>query len=290
MLMRAYSIPYACSTAVFIVVTLALILLPEARSFKGIMNGLVKGAIWGTQVGIILSIIGILATTATATGLAPKGTAALFALTGGALLPSLLMIAILGIILGMGIPMSAAYTVLAIMLVPGLRKLGVDLIAAHFFALYYSAYSILTPPYAPAAMVASRLSGGNFWRTGLMAMKFMIVPFFLPFVIALHPKLMNFPFIGLHEFILILVVLLAGVNIATALFNWFLTRLNRFTRSLAIIAALGNLAFTLDLGLFPLIIGLSCMAMMVFLQAVTFLTQRRRDLESSPVRDGRAVS
>jgi len=267
MMIQSFSIGLACSSAVVVVIIMALLMVPESRSIKCVTDGLAKGAVWGAQIGIILSLIGILATTAVTTGLAPKGTAALLALTGGTLLPSLFVIAILGIILGMGIPISAAYTILALMLVPGLTKLGVDIFAAHFFALYFSCWSVITPPYAPSAMVASRISGGNFWATGFRAMKFMILPLLFPFIMALNPTLLNFPVsVGWEEGILIVLMVVAAAGIATIMFRWFISKTSTLTYIIAWVATVGIVAYLLGASYPVLIIGLSSMAVLILVQ------------------------
>src|SRR3989304_6963876 len=98
--------------------------------------------------------------------------------------PALLFTMISGIILGMGLPTTAAYIVMAALLVPGLVKLGVVPIARHMFAFYYAIISAIPPPVALAVYAGAGLAGSNIWKTGLAAVRIGAPGFILPFLFA----------------------------------------------------------------------------------------------------------
>jgi TRAP transporter 4TM/12TM fusion protein len=103
---------------------------------------------------------------------------------------SLLLCAVAAIILGTGMATSGVYIVVAIMLAPGLIKLGVPVLAAHMFVFYFSVISMITPPVAFAVLAASGLTGAGFYRTGFAAIRFGWILFVMPFLIVYFPGIL----------------------------------------------------------------------------------------------------
>jgi len=274
MLLRLVSVGYACAIAMAVTLLLALIMAPESRSLKVIAKGLAQGAMWGAQVGVILFAVGMVATGIISTGLGPKAASAIISLTQGLLIPSLFVIAVITIIMGMGVPISAAYMITAILLIPSLWLLGVEMFASHFFAFYFAMFATLTPPVAVTALVASRVAGASFWRTGWSSMRLIILPFLFPFVICLHPTLLNFPFFGWKEFMLIGVFILATISVAAAAYGWFVKNLRVYMRLFTALSSLGLIAFLFDLGTLYLTIGLVLLALVVLIQLRAFYIDR----------------
>ena len=124
------------------------------------------------------------------TGLGLKFTGFVLYLAGESLTPALLFTMIAGIILGMGLPTTAAYIVMAALLVPGLIKLGIVPIAAHMFAFYYAIISAITPPVALAVYAGAGLAGSNMWKTGLAAVRIGAPGFIIPFMFVYEPSLL----------------------------------------------------------------------------------------------------
>jgi TRAP-type uncharacterized transport system fused permease subunit len=106
------------------------------------------------------------------------------------LLLSLLLCAVAAVLLGLGMSTSGVYIVVAIMLAPGLIKLGVPVLAAHFFVFYFSVISMITPPVAFAVLAASGLTGAGFYQTGLAAIRFGWILFVMPFLIVFFPGIL----------------------------------------------------------------------------------------------------
>jgi TRAP-type uncharacterized transport system fused permease subunit len=106
-------------------------------------------------------------------------------------LPVALLLTALGsIVLGMGLPTTAAYVVLAALGAPALTELGVPLLAAHLFIFYYGCLSNVTPPVALAAYAAAGLAGSSPLRTGATAMGLAIGGFLVPFAFIYDPSLL----------------------------------------------------------------------------------------------------
>ncbi len=106
------------------------------------------------------------------------------------LFPMLLITAVLCIILGMGMPTTAIYVILATVIGPALIKMGMTPMAAHLFIFYFGVMSFLTPPVAVSSFVAAGLAGANMWRTGWVGMQLSVMALLLPFIWAYDPALL----------------------------------------------------------------------------------------------------
>jgi TRAP-type uncharacterized transport system fused permease subunit len=93
-------------------------------------------------------------------------------------------------VMGMGLPTVAAYIIGAILFVPALTKLGIDVLAAHFFVMYYCVLSMITPPVALASYAAAGLAKADAMKTGWIAFKLSLVLFLIPFAFAFDPALL----------------------------------------------------------------------------------------------------
>jgi len=105
------------------------------------------------------------------------------------LLVMLLVTAVVCIILGMGMPTSAVYIVLSIVLAPSIVRAGVEPLAAHLFLFYFGLLSMLTPPVAVASYVAASMANSGMWATGLAGLRLASVGFFVPFLWVYNPAL-----------------------------------------------------------------------------------------------------
>jgi len=141
-------------------------------------------------VAIPIAAIGMIIGVAIQSNLALKFSSRLIEISGGLLLPSLLIVVVGCIILGMGLPTVAAYIMGAIFFVPPLVKLGILPLAAHFFVFYFSILAMITPPVALASFTAAGLADANVTRTGLEAFVMSLVAFVIPFIFIFKPALL----------------------------------------------------------------------------------------------------
>ena len=112
------------------------------------------------------------------------------ALSGGMLIPALLLVMFMVIVMGMGMPTTAAYIMGAILAIPALDKLGVPALSSHFFVLYFAALSMVTPPVALAAFVAGGIAKANVWKTGWVAFRYSLAGFLVAFAFVFSPALL----------------------------------------------------------------------------------------------------
>lgn len=130
--------------------------------------------------GLIVGVIAL-------TGLGSKITSILLTVSGGNLFPTLVMTALVTLILSTGLPTSAVYIVVAVLLAPALVRLGVPLLSAHLFIFYYGMLSSLTPPVALGSYAAASISGSNPNSTAIAGFKLASSGFLIPFAFVYNP-------------------------------------------------------------------------------------------------------
>jgi TRAP-type uncharacterized transport system fused permease subunit len=162
----------------------------ETRPSPGILaKALARGALMGAQIGVSLAVVGLMAQTLISTGLGNKFAGLVETLSGGNLVITLIITMFVSIILGCGCPTTAAYTLVAIVVVPALVKLGVLDLSAHFFSFYFAIISTLTPPVALAALAGAGIAGARYMTTAIAAFRLAISGFIIPYLIVFNPIL-----------------------------------------------------------------------------------------------------
>ena len=189
------------------------------------------------QVGIICAIAGLVIGSISLTGLGLSLSDALVTLSGGNVIVLLVLAAVGAIVLGMGMPVTATYIMLVILIAPALIKLGIEPLAAHLFIMYFGVMSFLTPPVAIAAYVAASIARSEPLQTGFAGVRLGIIAYVVPFVFALSPSLI---LIGSVEDILlhVLTALLGTIVLAVAFVGYLFDRLGVVKRILSTIGAL----------------------------------------------------
>lgn len=152
-------------------------------TFSGCGRMSVDIIIIGAMAGVIIGILD-------KTGLGQALTLILALIGENNLWLLLILTAFISILLGMGMPTSAIYLLLATMIAPSLIKLGVNPIAAHMFVLYFGLMSMITPPVAIAAFAAASLAGAKPMETGMTAVRLGWIAYIIPFVFVLSPSLL----------------------------------------------------------------------------------------------------
>ncbi len=157
-----------------------------AKSAKAVTEG-AKAVV---PIAIACAAAGIIAGTLGITGLGSKISGLIVSASGGVVFIALLLTMLTAIILGMGLPTTAAYLVLATVVAPALAKMGIPLLTAHLFVFFYGCVSTITPPVALASYVAAGIAGADINRVGWTAFAYGITSFILPFMFVFGPGLM----------------------------------------------------------------------------------------------------
>ncbi|MEQ9569072.1 MAG: TRAP transporter fused permease subunit, partial [Longimicrobiales bacterium] len=206
----------------------------DGAALRGAVEGAASGAV---QVAAACAAAGIVVGVASLTGIGLRLSGLIVTLSGGHLLPALGLTALGSIVLGMGLPTTAAYVVLAALGAPALVELGVPLLAAHLFIFYFGCISNVTPPVSLAAYAAAGLSGAHPLTTALHAMVLAGAGFLVPFMFVYGPPLLLQG--GVAEIALALTTATAGVTaLAAAGMGWLRGPLSPWLRALLAAAAL----------------------------------------------------
>ncbi|WP_170985138.1 TRAP transporter permease [Roseomonas sp. AR75] len=134
--------------------------------------------------GIVAGVIGL-------TGVGGRFASLLLAIASGLPLLALMFAMVVAIILGMGVPTTAAYAIAAAVVAPGLIDMGVPALSAHMFIFYFAVLSAITPPVALASFAAAGLAGGDMWKTSMKAVKFGLATFIVPYMFWMSPALLG---------------------------------------------------------------------------------------------------
>ncbi|MCJ2165697.1 MULTISPECIES: TRAP transporter fused permease subunit [unclassified Pseudodesulfovibrio] len=158
---------------------------------KNEMGGFVAAAREGTinslKIGATVGVIGVIIGVLTYSGLVLTFADIVIELANGNLVATIFLIALASLVLGMGVPVTAAYLITAVVAVPALTHLGVNEVAAHMIVYWLSQDSNITPPVCIAAFAGATIAGANMWRTAFTSFKFAKFLYLAPFLFAYVP-------------------------------------------------------------------------------------------------------
>jgi TRAP-type uncharacterized transport system fused permease subunit len=170
---------------------------------------------------------------------------------------------IASIILGMGLPTTAAYLVLASVIVPALTNMGLPVLTAHMFVFFFGCISTITPPVALASYVSAGIAGASLNKVGWLAVRYGLVSFVLPYMFVYGPSLLMQDSIG--AIIQTVIASCIGIfGIALGLTGYFRTKINTILRLLLIA---GGLLLVME-GLITDIIGIVCVGGIVAFELI----------------------
>ncbi|WP_298037420.1 TRAP transporter fused permease subunit [uncultured Desulfuromonas sp.] len=157
---------------------------------KEIWEAILTGANNTLIIGATLGVIGIIVGTISLTGIGLKFSDIIISLAGGNLLPAILLVALASLVLGMGVPVTAAYLITAVLAVPPLAEMGVPILAAHMIVYWFSQDSNITPPVCVAAYAGAAIAGADPWKTGWTSFKFAKLLYVMPILFAFTPAIL----------------------------------------------------------------------------------------------------
>ncbi len=175
---------------------------------QNLVNGMKLGALPAANIAIIGGAMGLIVRVLIVTALGAKLSFGLVELSQG-ILPLLLFFSlILCILFGMAVSTVAVYVLAVFCLAPALTAFGIPLVATHFMVFYLGNVSMITPPVAPAVIVASGIAGSDFMSTAWRAVKLGLPLFLLGIVFVYHPELLTLSYQGLVSFIFVAIGLI----------------------------------------------------------------------------------
>ena len=213
---------FSASLAILITIIVSLFDKDNRVSIAKILEALEAGGKGTITVAVACSMAGIIAGCITCTGLASKLISAVVSASNAIgfvnpVLIALFLTMICCIILGMGVPTTANYCIMATTCAPILIAMGVPKIPAHFFVFYFGIVADITPPVALAAYAGSAIAKSNPMKTGITATKLAVAAFIVPYIFCLNPAML-FIDTGVMEVIQICITSLFGIFcVATSL-------------------------------------------------------------------------
>jgi TRAP transporter 4TM/12TM fusion protein len=192
MMLFGYSPFKACFWSIITLLVAQLIFRPKesGQLANNTMQAIQNGAKNAIPISVACAAAGIIAGTLAMSGLGAKMSGFIEVLSGGIPLVALVLTAITAIILGMGLPTTAAYLILATVIAPALGNMGVPLLTAHMFVFFFGCISTITPPVALASYVAAGIANADINKVGWTAFRFGLVCFVLPFMFFYGPALL----------------------------------------------------------------------------------------------------
>ena len=255
------------SAAIAIVVTIAVGLInkEDRITFKKILDALEAGAKGTITVAVACAMAGIVAGCITSTGLASKLITMIVSVSGGNQMIALFLTMLCCIVLGMGVPTTANYCIMAATCAPILvsPEIGVSVMAAHFFVFYFGIVADITPPVALAAYAGSAIAKAPPMKTAFNATKLAIAAFVVPYIFALNPAMLFVDVDGVFQIVQIVASSLVGLfGIAAALNGYLYRPINVLFRALLIA---GGLAMMIP-GTVTDVVGLVVVVAIVLIQ------------------------
>ena len=184
------SIQYAASLSIVACIFVTLFSRETRITPKRLLEALAAGGQGTITVAAACGVAGIIAGTITMTGLANMMINGIVALAGSQVIIALFLTMLCCIVLGMGVPTTANYCIMAATCAPILIRMGVPAVAAHFFVFYFGIVADLTPPVALAAYAGAAIAQANPMKTALTSTKLAVAAFIVPYVFALNPAML----------------------------------------------------------------------------------------------------
>lgn len=212
-------------------------LSPNKMGLRGMLKALELAGIMSIQIIVVCACAGVIVGVIALTGVGARFSSMLLGVADASQLLALVFAMLISIVLGMGMPTTAAYAVAASVVAPGLIQLGIDPLTAHFFVFYFAVVSAITPPVALASFAAAGISGANPMQTSMASFKIGLAAFIVPFMFFYNGALlMNDSIPAIAQ---ALITASAGVYLLSAgVQGWFMNlRTNWLVRSLLIAAA-----------------------------------------------------
>jgi len=258
------SIQYAAALAIIAAIVVSLFNKDNRITPKRFWEALAAGGQGMITVATACGVAGIIAGTITMTGLANMMINGIVALAGNQVIIALVLTMLCCIVLGMGVPTTANYCIMAATCAPILVRMGVPTMAAHFFVFYFGIIADLTPPVALAAYAGAAIAQANPMKTALTATKLAIGAFIVPYVFALNPAMLMIDTTAIEVVQIVITSLIGIFAVSASLEGYFLRCMPWYQRILSLVGGL----LLIYPGLVTDVIGVALAAIVVLLQVV----------------------
>lgn len=220
MLAAGFSVIYSGFIGIIASLMVSWLTKDNRMGLKEVIEGFDKGARGSIQLMAVCASAGIIMGVIALTGIGLKFASLLLNIAGTSEFLAILFAMLISIILGMGMPTTAAYAVAASVVAPGLVRMGIEPLIAHFFVFYYACVSAITPPVALASYAASAISGSDPMKTGFTSFRLGIAAYIVPFMFFYAPAILM---IGdpIHIVIRAVTALIGIYALSSAVQGWY---------------------------------------------------------------------
>jgi TRAP transporter 4TM/12TM fusion protein len=264
-LAAGYSPAFAAFWAIMCAIVLMYVRAPNKDIIKKVLSCLMSGGRRAADFAVAMACISIFVKIVLATGIGLKLPTLIAQYADGSLAKGYLLTAIASTVLGMGLPTVAAYIVVAVLAVPALTQMGADPIQAHFFVLYFSILSALTPPVALAALAGAQLADASYFKTAWVSLQYGLIAFVVPFLFVYNPGLL-----GLASWYSVaeaaLATLLACIMTSSFIESYVIRSSRIWERALVGIGAIGAFAFVVNGEQWAIAGAVACFAAVIIAQ------------------------
>ena len=258
------SIAFAAAIAIIAAIAVSMFNKETRITPKKLLEALAAGGQGMITVAAACGVAGIIAGVISTTGLAYKLFNGIVALAGNHVIIALFLTMICCIVLGMGVPTTANYCIMAATCAPILVQMGVPMIAAHFFVFYFGIVADLTPPVALAAYAGAAIAQANPMKTALTSTKLAIGAFIVPYVFALNPAMLFIDTTAVEVITICITSLIGMFGVSAALQGYLFENMKWYER---VVSAVGGLLLIYP-GLVTDAIGLALIGIMIIVQIV----------------------
>ena len=238
MMMTGYTPARSALVAIVVAIIVSMFRKETRMSPQTFLDALEGGARNIIGVAIACSVAGCIVGIVTLTGIGLKLAGGLLSLSGGNVLLALFFTMIASIVLGMGVPTTANYVIMATITAPVVLKLGIDLLPAHMFVFYFGIVADITPPVALAAYAGSAIARSNPLKTGVQATKLAIAAFLIPYVFALNPSLLLLGSTPIQVVSVTITAFIGMFGVASAVEGYLFANMNPIVRIVALAGGL----------------------------------------------------
>ena len=238
MLVKGYTPLKAAFYSILITVGVAMMRKNTRLKLSDIVDAFDEGARSSLGVAAACACAGLVIGSVTLTGIGLKLANGIVSLAGGHLFFTLVLTMVTSILLGMGLPTTAKYIVLASMAAPAIQKFGVPVLAAHMFIFYYGIIADLTPPVALAAYAGAGIAGAEPMKTGFTALRLAVAGFLIPYFFAYNPELLMINASFANTTIPAITAIAGTVLLSFAAAGYWLRNLHMYERAFLLAGAL----------------------------------------------------
>lgn len=235
---NTYTMQFSAAIAILIAIVVGFLNKDERLNLTKIIDALESGGKNVITVAVACAMAGMIAGCITVTGLASKLLSGIMTASMGIPLIALFLTMLCCIVLGMGVPTTANYCIMASTCAPILVQMGFPILVAHFFVFYFGIVADITPPVALAAYAGAAIAKGNPMKTGVNATRLAIAAFIVPYIFAFSPVMLGIN-AQWYDMVLIVITSLIGIfGVAAGLCGFLYKKINWLFRIFFVIGGL----------------------------------------------------